>query len=317
MAKKATDKATILSDRRAEFREHHLSRDKILGFLRRYKKEKGDPLNFTDSLCLVRSCVDFYRDHLVSLVQEGPYKKIHGLALEHMLEKKFDFENESLDTCQNFARKVSDCLSDLINGEFKQKISDGNIKYIRENLDRYLEILSAIDMVKRGETSGIVPSFVKSLYVLMYLMFTDLDLYGHFFRTDEIAKLINSEISARGPNKRWKTANELNKLAEHKIYDLWEEDDPRLHDKIAKDVVDEINEPILVPIKKILLLKYPDKDLNAGEMKKYKKELQAMSRGKVASARTVMGMIFQRALAKGRANDPQKGVRKFKEYRNE
>ena len=317
MAKKTTDKATILRDKGDDFRAHHLSRDKILGFLRKYKKEEGDPLNFADALCLVRSCIDFYRDHLVLLVEEGPYKEIHDVALEHILGEKFDFKNESLDSCQDFAQKVGDYLYKLVKGEFGERISDKKLEYIKENLDKYSEILSAINMVKIGETSGIVPSFIKSLYVLLHLAFTDLELYAHFFQADEIKKLINSEISARGPNRRWKTTNELNELAVQKIYNLWEGGDQRLHDKIAKDVVDEINVPILVPIKKKLLQKYPNKDLNAGEMKKYKKELQDLSRGKVASASTVMGLIFQHALDKKRANDPQKNVRKFKIYRNE
>ncbi|WP_139311601.1 hypothetical protein [Desulfovibrio sp. DV] len=317
MAKKATDKATILSDKEAEFRKHNFSRNKILGFLRWYKEAKGDPLSYTDALCLVRSCIDFYYDHLIGLIQTGPYQKIHALAVKHVVGKKFDLRNEPVETYRAFKDEASRCLYDLVSGQYRKKIKNEELEYAKEGLSRYLHILSAIHMIKAGQSSCELPSFMNMLYDLIYLTFTDIYIFVHFYQTNEIKKLINSEISARGPNKRWKTTNELNQEAVNIIYDLWENDDPRLHGKIARDVVGEINEPILVPIIKELLRKYPNKDFNAAEMEEYKKELQIKSRGKVANAGTVMKLIFQRALVKKRANDPQKGTRKFKEYRKE
>ena len=312
MAKKTTDKATILYNKRAEFHEQHLSRNKILEYLMAYKKEKGDPLDFRGALCLVRSCIDFYREHFIYLIQEGPYKKMHELALKNRSEKTFDFKSESVDTCRDFSAKAYSYFCDLVSAEFEQKINAKSVEYIKENLDRYLEILSAIIMVKVGESSTITPSFIKSLYVLIYLTFTDIDLYGCFFKTDEVTKLIHSAVSARGQKKRWKTTNELNSKAVEIIYKLWEDDDQRLHDKIAKDVVGKMNDKILLPMKKKLLKKYPNKDFDSEVMENYKKELSDLSRGKLANARTVMDMIFQHALDKGRANDPQKGSRKWK-----
>lgn len=317
MAKKSADKATILRDKEAEFRKQNLSRNKILEFLRSYKKEKGDPLNFRDALYLVGSCIDFYYDHLLSLVQIGPYQRVHALMVKYVVGSKINLKNMSAASYYSFQGEAARCLYDLVDGRSRKNISDENLNHIKENFSRYLEVLSAVGMIKAGKSSYELPSFINLLYELIYLTFTDLYLSHHFFKTDEIAKMIHSEVSARGQRKRWKTTNELNREAVKIIYELWENDDHRLHDKISKDVVGQLNRPILVPIIKKLQKKYPNKDFDPNEMEEYTKELRALSRGKVASARTVMGLIFQRALEKGRANDPKKGVRKFKINRNE
>ncbi|MEL7640359.1 MAG: hypothetical protein AAGU21_12010 [Solidesulfovibrio sp.] len=312
MVKKDSNKAESLRDKDADFHEEHLSRNKILEYLRAYKKEKGDPSDFNGALLLVRSCIEFYRDHFMNLIQSGPYKKIHGLALERNIEKKFDFRDESIETCSDFSTKAWSYFYGLVSKEFESGGDAKSVEYVKENLNRYLEILSAINMVKVGESSSIAPSFIKSLYVLMYLSFTDLDLYGYFFQTDEVTKLIHSAISARGQNKRWKTTKELNSKAVEIIYELWEKGDKRLHDKISKDVVGKMNDKILLPIKKKLLKKYPNKDLDSEVMENYKQELSYLSRGKLANSRTVMRMVFEHALDKKKANDPQKSARKWK-----
>lgn len=312
MARKSVGSKVLLVDMLAKFRNDNLSRNKVLSHLKMYKEENRNQLSLSDVFNLIKSCIDVYYEHLVGLIEDGPCKNIHSLAVSSVVGSRFSVTNESFESFCIFSNKAMKFLYGYLDVNSVSGKSKDHVENVKDNIGRYSQILDAIRCVRFGEAFCGPPLFIDEFTRLAYLMSTDLYLYAHYVQTDEVTKLIHSAVSARGQKKRWKTTNELNSKAVEIIYKLWEGDDQRLHDKIAKDVVGKMNDKILLPMKKKLLKKYPNKDFDSEVMENYKKELSDLSRGKLANARTVMDMIFQHALDKGRANDPQKGSRKWK-----
>lgn len=180
---------------------------------------------------------------------------------------------------------------------------------VAENSNSLVSFVLGVMVISTYKTSS-AKTFVDALRCIGILSSLEIFRIGDFFDSQDFKGLIVRSVTSKGQNKRWADVNKKTELAKEKIIEMWDNGDLRLHDKISKFVVGKINEPVLNPIKKRLLKKYPNKEFDAAEKEQFDEELKKMSFGKIVSVDRVMDEIFDYACKIGRANDPLKGVRK-------
>jgi len=271
--------------------------DEVVYFLRDHPKVDS----LSAAVELIDGCVDIYCKKLVYKIKAKPYSAIHNYVLSVM--KRNDF----VDDLKNFsdpiethleAKRICDDIDSIVLEDVKKVLS--------EHKEGYLGILFLLTFMTSLKNKPSIEGIAGSLAVFTAISNMSLLDAKCYFTSEEYAKIANKKISAKGQQDRWDEHNEETMDIVVDVIRRMINGDKRLHDKIVREVVDEYNAPIKNLIISDLIKEYPSKDIDAEEMKKYKKELNKRTHGKIVSYGKVKKMIYPLAVALEQANAPKK-----------
>ncbi|MEL7640331.1 MAG: hypothetical protein AAGU21_11870 [Solidesulfovibrio sp.] len=277
----------------------HVSFDKIMVYL----KNNLENEQVIDASEVVLDCINICLESFLSMLENGPYADVHNFVLGATGTGKIDLRNASKADVESFIGQATEliCLKNIDN--YRKSHNKEAVDFLKSHSFMYIGLLDLTTIILFRNNFPRKEDVSWNFLQLFNSIFFQFQLILDFIESESSLKLIHSDISARGQNKRWETTRQLNQKAVNLIYKAWANGDKRLHDEIARDIVSEINDPIMKPYREVLCKKYSNKDFDYKEKKYYNSELSKLTRGKVASVQKVMEMILVHAREIGFANE--------------
>lgn len=261
--------------------------------------QQVDDVNAAENI--VNNCIDLYCDKLVGEIKIKPYSIIHKYVLGVMGRDDF------LKDLKNFSDPIEVQLeATRICGDIDRVVPEDVKKILSEHKGGYLGILFLLAFVVNLRNTTTIKGFSGALAV--YTMISKISLLEikGYFTSEEYEKFAHKKISGKGSKDDWADHGKETMDVVVEFIKRILDGDKRLHNVIVREVVDEYNAPVLNPIIMELAKKYPGKDIDKDEMKKYKKELDKKTRGKIVSYEKVKGIIYPLAVSLNQANSPTK-----------
>ena len=272
-----------------------------------FVKGGTEPTTIGEAIEVVNKCIELYSNSLCNKIYSDPYFTIHKFVLASVdAEDPLSEECQAKDTLKIYEAINEFCKNPVVSAYPEIKST------LKHHKNGYLELLNRLILVKSIRNNCDASKFTNVFGVFCFLASIDVNYMKEFFASEEYIKYANRPKLSKGQEKRW---NDHNKDTIDVAFGVMEKiirGDKRLHDKIVDEEVHKFNDPITNPIKKKLIKKYPNKDIDGDpDMEKYNKEYFKLTLGKIISKDKVNDIVFKYARDLfGQANDPQKELRK-------
>lgn len=180
------------------------------------------------------------------------------------------------------------------------------INFLKEHWDHYIIVASGKWLIDDLKESGEYDNLFSVLLCITTLIKLDMMKLYSLFRSEEYRDACEYQIRSDQGGKFWHDVKSLKETAFNEAWSLWKQGDIRLHDKMAKHLVESYNAPIIDYYSELLGEKYPLKDSDSEQRVLYDAELKKALRTKIVTYDSIKKVIFPLAVQLGRANDPRK-----------